>query len=351
MPNLLRNIIFGLVVLLTTYLIYIYPVFLIAHLLFGTVIFQKYSILLTVLLFGVVFTYLRTHLSSPLLSGFIYYGMGTGFIGFSIFNLGYLSALIMPSLAIEIGQIALVVFLIITGISLKKGRDIKLKTLTIESTKLSSSKTIIFVSDVHLGSNPKSHAQKICNMINAMEFDVLLIGGDLYDASSFNPEDLSLFRTIGRPIYFVSGNHEYYVKNHAVKLGAIGQYGISTLDNENEMLDDINLIGVSDNQHPSVQQSHAEGLVQGGKFNLLMVHQPSIWSKVSDKVDLMLSGHTHNGQIFPFNFLVRMQFKTVYGLYRDLGASLYVSSGSGTWGPRMRLGTQNEIVKIDLRAS
>ena len=62
----------------------------------------------------------------------------------------------------------------------------------------------------------------------------------------------------------------------------------------------------------------------------------------------MLSGHTHNGQIFPFNFLVRMQFKTVYGLFKEKQSRLFVSSGSGTWGPRMRIGTQNEILKVEI---
>ena len=83
-------------------------------------------------------------------------------------------------------------------------------------------------------------------------------------------------------------------------------------------------------------------------FNLLMVHQPSMWHHAPEKTDLMLSGHTHNGQIFPFNLLVRMQFRTVYGIYRRMNSSLYVSSGSGTWGPRMRLGTQNEIIQISI---
>ena len=60
----------------------------------------------------------------------------------------------------------------------------------------------------------------------------------------------------------------------------------------------------------------------------------------------MLAGHTHNGQIFPFNHLVRIQFETIFGLHRKETALLYVSSGSGCWGPRMRLGTRNEIVQV-----
>ena len=83
-------------------------------------------------------------------------------------------------------------------------------------------------------------------------------------------------------------------------------------------------------------------------FNLLLVHKPSIWEGAQEFTDLMLSGHTHNGQIFPFNFLVRMQFKTVYGLFKEKQSRLFVSSGSGTWGPRMRIGTQNEILQVQI---
>ncbi|MAI00671.1 MAG: metallophosphoesterase, partial [Gammaproteobacteria bacterium TMED183] len=109
-----------------------------------------------------------------------------------------------------------------------------------------------------------------------------------------------------------------------------------------------NIIGISDNQAPKLQSEIAQGLVREDSFNLLMVHQPSIWDSAPDSTDLMLSGHTHNGQIFPFSLLVRLRFRTVYGIYRRLNSMLYVSSGSGTWGPRMRLGTQNEIIRIEI---
>ena len=84
------------------------------------------------------------------------------------------------------------------------------------------------------------------------------------------------------------------------------------------------------------------------KLNLILIHKPSIWDQVYNECDLMLSGHTHNGQIFPFNFFVRMQFKFKYGLYTFNNSKLYVSSGSGTWGPKMRLGTVNEIIFFNL---
>ena len=79
---------------------------------------------------------------------------------------------------------------------------------------------------------------------------------------------------------------------------------------------------------------------------MLLVHKPSVWDHVNTKIDLMLSGHTHYGQIFPFNIFVKIKFKYIYGLYKNIYSKLYVSSGSGCWGPSMRLGTKNEIVEI-----
>ena len=123
---------------------------------------------------------------------------------------------------------------------------------------------------------------------------------------------------------------------------------ISILDKESIILGEINLIGISDNQSPERQFLLAQSMIKKNLFNVLLVHKPSIWDKAREFADLMLSGHTHNGQIFPFNFLVRMQFKTVYGLFKEKQSRLFVSSGSGTWGPRMRIGTNNEILQVQI---
>ena len=123
---------------------------------------------------------------------------------------------------------------------------------------------------------------------------------------------------------------------------------ISMLDNESIILGEINLIGISDNQSPERQFLLAQSMIKKKLFNLLLVHKPSVWERAREFTDLMLSGHTHNGQIFPFNFLVRMQFTTVYGLFKEKQSRLFVSSGSGTWGPRMRIGTQNEILQVQI---
>ena len=176
----------------------------------------------------------------------------------------------------------------------------------------------------------------------------MLIGGDLIDSSVFDLKNLKIFKSINKPIFFVTGNHEYYIKNSTEKLDQLNSYNITLLRNENFLFDDLNIIGIDDYQTADNQAKTYIELENKSKFNLTLVHKSSIWHKIFDNTDLMLAGHTHNGQIFPFNLFVKIKFKYSFGLYRNKNSYLYVSSGSGCWGPRMRLGTSNEIVNVEL---
>ena len=207
----------------------------------------------------------------------------------------------------------------------------------------------LFISDVHLGTNPISHLQKILNKIKDLQYDFILIGGDLIDSSSFNLSELLILKkNINKKIYFVTGNHEYYIENYHKKLNELNQFGIITLINKNININDINIIGIDDKQSSKNQLNNYLKLKDEKLFNLLLVHKPSIWNEVRENTDLMLSGHCHNGQIIPFNLFVRLQFKYIYGLYTYNDSNLYISSGSACWGPRLRVGTFNEIVYVDL---
>ena len=131
-----------------------------------------------------------------------------------------------------------------------------------------------------------------------------------------------------------------------VKLRDLKNYNINYLDDKNYIYKNINIIGVGDNHTLEKQIINTNKLINDKYFNVLLVHKPSVWEHVNTKIDLMLSGHTHCGQIFPFNIFVKIKFKYIYGLYKNIYSKLYVSSGSGCWGPSMRLGTKNEIVEI-----
>ena len=272
--------------------------------------------------------------------------MGIGFISFWVVNLGLLvdNFYSINSPALEV--ICFLSIIIITIYSLINGRFINLKSIKIISSKVDEEIRLMFISDTHLGSNSKKHLKKILIKIKNLEFDLLLIGGDFIDSSSFDLDDLDILKNINKPILFISGNHEYYIKDYENKLKRLNEYDIQFLDNESFKFKKINFIGISDNLTLETQKNIASKLVQEDLFNLILVHKPTLWDHVYEKTDLMLSGHTHNGQIFPFNFFVRLQFKNIYGLYEKLTSILYVSSGSGCWGPKMRLGSNNEIVDI-----
>ena len=345
----MRKTTFLIIGLALTYAIYVYPVTVVLHLIFNFKIFQIHLLIATIILSISILGCLRTQKYQPLLRQMAYYTMGIGFIAFFIVNLTLAVSYFEPDFKFYTGMIGVFSILLACLLGLKNGRDLKVKKLLFESKKIDRQFNFAFISDVHLGSNPKSHLEKICNRVMLLDVDYLLIGGDLFDTSSFEAHDLEPFLKLECPIYFVTGNHEYYVAGYKEKLQQLQRYNISILDNEAIPLSSINLVGVSDNQSIEKQIQIADELVSAGMYNLLIVHKPSIWERVSQNVDLMLSGHTHKGQIFPFNIFVRLKFKNVYGLFEDRGNRLYVSSGSGTWGPRMRLGTQNEILKISLQ--
>ena len=170
----------------------------------------------------------------------------------------------------------------------------------------------------------------------------------MIDSSSFDFDYLNILKEIDKPIYFVSGNHEYYLKDYQNKINQLASFNIKHLKNTKIHIEDINLIGIDDNQTEKSKINLVNKLCDDNLFNLVVCHKPDIWQKLNCKNYLMLSGHTHNGQIFPFNFVVKLKFKFIYGLYSMNNSNLYVSSGAACWGPKIRLGSKNEITHLKL---
>ena len=341
--GLLSSLLIGL-----SYLLYILPFTIAGSLLLDTPLTSLSYLWPTLVIAAVLFLYMRTHSASPILSFITYYGMGIGFTCLWVFSLALLVASLLPDHQFQAGLAGLITAIALNGKALFNARQITPKTLTITSPAIDQKTTFVFISDVHLGSNEASHLAKIVKNINQQTYDFLIIGGDLFDSSAFTSDQLAPLTDIPKPIYYITGNHEYYVKDSSHKLDNLVSHNITTLNDEARFCHGVNMIGISDNQPVSQQIAKAAGLMRDDVFNLLLVHQPGLWGKQPAQTDLMLSGHTHNGQIFPFNWLVRLQFSAPYGLYQDGKSQLYVSSGAGTWGPKMRLGSRNEIVHITI---
>ena len=228
---------------------------------------------------------------------------------------------------------------------------LKLRTNTIhlKSPKLNKTYNLVQISDVHLGSRSPSFLPKILDEVESNSPDLLLITGDFIDMNGITVEDLAPLRQVSVPIYFIIGNHERYVHLDKI-LANLAEVGVNILRNTSELWQDIELIGIDDAERKDkVKRELPHINRQPEKFQLLMYHRPDGFSFAAESgVDLMLCGHTHNGQIIPFNFLVKRVFKRIHGLYTIKDSHLYVSPGTGTWGPVMRLGSHNEVTKIIL---
>tara|TARA_B100000787_G_C16177817_1_gene290049 strand:- start:25 stop:861 length:837 start_codon:yes stop_codon:yes gene_type:complete len=277
--------------------------------------------------------------------------MGIGFISLAVVCLGIIFNILTDIKELNIGISCLTLILLISIFGLIKGRKLYVKNIQLSSSNIKQELNFIFISDIHLGTNKINHLLNILKKIKNIKYDFILIGGDLIDSSSFDLKNLNILKNINKDIYFVNGNHEYYLKDFKKKIDSLRKYNIKMLINQRVIIQDINLIGVDDLQNVDSKINHVKRLRKENLFNLVLTHKPDIWDKIKDQNELMLSGHTHNGQIFPFNLIVKLKFKYVYGLYKNLNSNLYVSSGAGCWGPKIRIGTSNEIINFKLTSN
>jgi len=348
MKKIYQDSTFYLIIFIVSYFIYVYPLEILNELLFNEDVNRKTSLFYSLFISVLVIFYFRTKNTFSPLKYFIYEGMGIGFISFWIVNIALIINYFSLFDKYLLGIFSLFLILSISFLGFLFGRLIFIKDINFSTDKITKKSNFIFLTDVHLGSNSIKHLEKILNLIKKLNYDFILIGGDFIDLSSFDIRKLLLLKKITKPIYFVTGNHEYYINNYKEKLNQLSEFGIITLNNESVKINSINLIGIYDNQTKKNQINNYFRLSDKSYFNIALIHKPSIWVDIRDKTELMLSGHTHNGQIFPFNFFVRLQFKHVYGLYSYKLSKLYVSSGAGCWGPRMRVGTSNEIIHFNI---
>ncbi len=243
---------------------------------------------------------------------------------------------------------------------LVNANKIRIKNISVEIHNLPVSWTkrkAVLVSDLHLGQTRRENfSEKISGIIRSVRPDIVFFAGDIFDGAKTDEDGCLLpLSKIGAPLgnFFVTGNHEEFRKNSAEKYGAaMRRAGFKVLDNEKILVDGMEIIGVSDGDTSKkpVYEEILRKIVGERKTapRILLKHTP-IFTEVAEElgVDLELSGHTHGGQVFPFNLITPLIFKDRnYGLSRLEKMTVYTSSGAGTWGPPMRIGTDPEIVVI-----
>ncbi len=249
-----------------------------------------------------------------------------------------------------------------TGYGLASARQIKVERVRIPTRKLakhSEPMRIVQISDLHLDLwSDEGRVRRIVETIQAVHPDVVVSTGDLVD---MGPDRLGGFADLLDQLkprlgkFAVTGNHEAYV-GFAKSLAVTRRAGFEMLSYEGATVDGVlHIAGVDDpavrNRITTDGRAERELLQRYPKegFTLLLKHQPRVDQGSVGWFDLQLSGHTHGGQIFPFHWLVRLAYPAKTGL-SQVGPEtwLYVSRGTGTWGPPIRLFAPSELTVIEL---
>jgi uncharacterized protein len=222
---------------------------------------------------------------------------------------------------------------------------------------------IVQLSDVHLGPLlDRRFAASLAERVNALAPDLVVVTGDLVDGGvgriGAEAEPLGALRA-RHGVFFVTGNHDYYsgADDWVARMTRLGWQALRNarvaIERDGAVFD---LAGVDDHHGAMVEPGGGEDLARALEGRdperpvVLLAHDPATFRRASRRgVDLQLSGHTHGGQIWPFNYLVRLAVPYVAGLHRVGESQLYVSRGSGFWGPPMRLLAPAEITEIVLR--
>jgi len=259
-------------------------------------------------------------------------------------------------------SVALVTLVVVVGFINARSPVIREINLNIDK-KAEDGQTlsIVMASDIHLGTIiSRRKATRLVEAINSLKPDIVLFAGDIVD------EDLApvIKNDLGKSlsgihsrlgVYAITGNHEY-IGGAEPAIRYLQQHGITILRDTTIFIDrKFYLAGRDDRDKPRFTgktRKELDEVLSGADRSypiILMDHQPfSLGKTVAQGVDLSLSGHTHHGQLWPFNYITSAIYEISHG-YKQIGKThFYVSSGFGTWGPPVRLGNRPEIVHIKL---
>jgi uncharacterized protein len=237
-----------------------------------------------------------------------------------------------------------------------------LKRVPIHLAKLPASMAgfkIALVSDIHLGPLlGKSHTERIVRIINSVDADLVAIVGDLVDGSvaELGPAAEPLQDLKARHgSFFVTGNHEYF-SGYQEWIDEVNSLGVRVLRNERVDIQGLDLAGVNDVTGEDVGDGPDFAKALNGRDAsrpvVMLAHQPvQAHDAAKHGVDLQLSGHTHGGQMVPFNLLVGLEAPVVAGLGTVDGTQVYVTRGAGFWGPPVRFGAPPDISIVELRGA
>ena len=243
-----------------------------------------------------------------------------------------------------------------------EARNIRTEYIFIPTNKISADVgrvRIAQISDVHLGLIVgEERLRTIIQAVQQAKPDILVSTGDLVDAQLDNIDKLAdLLKTVDTKYgkFAVTGNHEFYAGlERSLKITEMA--GFTVLRGRSVVIPGlITIAGVDDEavrgwlKGDNTEENKLCSEIDNSQFTVLLKHRPVVYKGSLCSYDLQLSGHTHKGQIFPFGLITRLFFETYYGFFDfKNGTYMYVSRGSGTWGPPIRFLAPPEVTIIDL---
>jgi uncharacterized protein len=215
-------------------------------------------------------------------------------------------------------------------------------------------RVVALVSDTHLGHvRNLGFIRRIIRKLAAQNPAAVFIAGDLFDGTKTNVEELAqAWKGWSPPLgtYYVTGNHEEF-RDRSLYISAVARAGVHVLNNEGIDLEGVQLVGVHFGESLHVDNFRAilrKSAPDRTRPSILITHTPDRRdAAAAEGISLQVSGHTHRGQVAPFTWAVKRVYGVyAYGLQRVRDMQIYVSSGAGTWGPPLRVGSIAEIVLL-----
>lgn len=266
----------------------------------------------------------------------------------------------LPSKAVAITGVSICLGFV--GLGFFLAQSFTVTNHEIEVAGLSKPVSVMHISDLHLGpQRGEEYLRKVIDAIETHKPDIVLYNGDLVDSNiALNPELFALFEDVDAEQYFTTGNHEFYIDTERA-LELIEGAGIRILRSEMIETHGLQIIGMEYmNADRVTYDSHMVNdltieeelpkIPRSPTLPVLLAHHSPAGNQYASqgKIDVMLTGHTHAGQVFPGNVLIKMRFPMYKGRYRIGDMTLLVSQGAGTFGPWMRLGTISELQFVTL---
>lgn len=232
-------------------------------------------------------------------------------------------------------------------------KPIAIEEYILQTDKVTRDYRFVHISDIQYGTSTKAEMDEIIETAYSLDPDFIVFTGDLVDFDNYQSSDFDVLASSEVPIFFERGNHEFYHHPERLMRYLSRVAPIQVLANKKTYFEELEIVGLDFSRVQNNVLIQMQRLrPSSDRFSILLYHEPRDVRVAADAgFDLLLYGHTHAGQIWPFTWVIDLMYEFGDGPYHVGEAFAYTTDGASLWGPRMRLGSQNEIVLFTVKPS